>query len=128
MATTPYARSHRASYENFTAECPWCGQESIFNRATDLEDLRPIAFRTVSCLNLRCGELFNINGDSVNSRHEMLIFDCHDLLEQKHYMNCILILAQAHEVFFSLFCASSYCTSPSRRIPTPTSRTRIGLP
>ncbi|HLB48597.1 MAG TPA: hypothetical protein VJL59_16445 [Anaerolineales bacterium] len=85
------------------AQCPWCEQESIFNRATDLKDLSPIAFRTVSCLNPGCGKPFNINGDSVNSAHEMLVFDCYELLQLKHYMNCILTLAQAYEVFFSLF-------------------------
>jgi hypothetical protein len=33
----------------------------------------------------------------------MLIFDCYELIENKHYMACILNLAQAYEVFFSLF-------------------------
>ncbi len=33
----------------------------------------------------------------------MLVLDCHELLRQKHYMNCIITLAQAYEVFFSLF-------------------------
>jgi len=101
--STPYAKKKQTSYENFVAECPWCWQESIFNRATDLKDLTPILFRTVSCLHQDCGRPFNINGDSVNSAHEMLIFDCHELLRLKHYMSCILTLAQAHEVFFSLF-------------------------
>jgi hypothetical protein len=103
MSEVPYAQRKRTSYENFVAECPWCGQESIFNRAADLQDLSPIGFRTVSCLRQECGKTFNINGDSVNSAHEMLVFDCHELLQLKHYMNCILTLAQAHEVFFSLF-------------------------
>lgn len=103
MSVIPYAERKRTSYENFVAQCPWCGQESIFNRATDLKDLSPIAFRTVSCLNPACGKPFNINGDSVNSAHEMLVFDCYELLQLKHYMNCILTLAQAYEVFFSLF-------------------------
>ncbi|MCI0559021.1 MAG: hypothetical protein MN733_11035 [Nitrososphaera sp.] len=103
MNEIPYAKKKRTSYENFAAQCPWCGEESVFNRATDLKDLNPIAFRTVSCQNLSCGKPFNINGDSVNSAHEMLILDCHELLHLKHYMNCALTLAQAHEVFFSLF-------------------------
>jgi hypothetical protein len=97
-----YAERKRTSYENFAAECPYCGEESIFNRATDLKDLAPIAFHTVSCLSPTCGRPFNINGDSLNSAHEMLLFDCYDLLERKHYMNCILTVAQAYEVFFSL--------------------------
>lgn len=98
-----YAEKKRTSYENFVAQCPWCGQESIFNRASDLKDLRPIASRTVSCLNPACGKPFIINGDSVNSAPEMLVFDCYELLQLKHYMNCILTLAQAYEVLFNLF-------------------------
>ena len=50
-----------------------------------------------------CGKPFRIIGDSVNGAHEMLIFDCYELLERKHYMNGLLSLAQAYEVFFSLF-------------------------
>lgn len=103
MSEIPYARKKRTSYENFVAECPWCGNESIFNRATDLKDLSPIDFRTVACLNPECGKPFNINGDSVNSAHETLVFDCYELLQLKHYMNCILTQAQAYEVFFNLF-------------------------
>jgi len=56
-----------------------------------------------SCLSPLCGKSFNINSDLVNSAHEMLVLDCHELLRQKHYMNCIMTLAQAYEVFFSLF-------------------------
>jgi hypothetical protein len=33
----------------------------------------------------------------------MLVFDCQELIDRKHYMNCILILAQAYEIFFSLY-------------------------
>ena len=33
----------------------------------------------------------------------MLVLDSNELLSHKHYMNCIITLAQAHEVFFSLF-------------------------
>ncbi|MCI0557429.1 MAG: hypothetical protein MN733_02960, partial [Nitrososphaera sp.] len=46
---------------------------------------------------------FRIVGDSVNNPHEMLLFDCYELLERKHYMSCILNLTQAYEVFFSLY-------------------------
>lgn len=85
------------------ADCPWCRQDNIFNRATDLHTFEPIAGRNVSCQNADCRKPFRIVGDSVNSAHEMLIFDCHELIERKHYMNCILTLAQAYEVFFNLF-------------------------
>ena len=33
----------------------------------------------------------------------MLIFDCCELLDRKHYMNAVLSLAQAYETFFILF-------------------------
>jgi hypothetical protein len=103
MDNIPIGETKRTSYENFVAECPWCGKESIFNRASDLISFEPIAGCNVSCLSADCGKPFRIGGDSVNSAHETLIFDCHELIEHKHYMNCILSLAQAYEVFFSLF-------------------------
>lgn len=103
MSNIPIASKNRTSYENFIAECPWCGKESIFNRASDLRTFEPIAGRNVSCQSVDCDKPFRIVGDSVNSPHEMLISDCYELVERKHYMNCILTLAQAYEVFFSLF-------------------------
>jgi len=103
MSNIPIARKKRTSYENFVAECPWCGKESIFNRASDLRTFEPIAGRDVSCLSVDCGKPFRIVGDSVNNRHEMLVFDCYELIGRKHYMNSILSLAQAYEVFFSMY-------------------------
>ena len=99
----PVTKVKQASYENIVVECPWCGRENIFNRASDLRTFEPIAGLDVSCQNVECGKPFRIVGDSVNNRHEMLILDCYGLLERKHYMNCILTLTQAYEVFFSLF-------------------------
>jgi hypothetical protein len=103
MTEVPYARDKRTTYENFEARCPNCGKWCIFNRVTDLKDPSPISFRQVECLSDSCGKPFNINGDSINSPHEMLILDCYDLLARKHYMGCILSLAQSYEVFFSLY-------------------------
>lgn len=102
MGKIPEAKIKHASYENIPVECPWCGQESIFNRASDLRILEPIAGLNVSCQSNNCGRPFRMVGDSVNCAHEMLILDCYELLERKHYMNCILTLAQAYEVFFNL--------------------------
>ena len=98
----PVIRIKQASYENIVVECPWCGRENIFNRASDLRTFEPIAGLDVSCQNVECGKPFRIVGDLVNNPHEMLILDCYGLLERKHYMNCILTLTQAYEVFFSL--------------------------
>ena len=99
----PVARNKRTSYENFVAECPWCGKDSIFNRASDLGTFEPIDGRDVACQSADCGKPFRIIGDRVNNAHETLVLDCYELIERKHYMSCILNLAQAHEVFFSLF-------------------------
>lgn len=103
MSDIPVIRIRRASYENIVCECPWCGKENIFNRVSDLNSVEPIGGRDVSCLSADCGKPFRLIGDSVNEPHEMLLFDCRELLERKHYMNAVLSIAQAYEVFFSLF-------------------------
>lgn len=90
-----------ATYENFIAECPSCGATNTFNRASDLHTLRPIDFHQVTCQ--RCNQPFSISGDCVNVAHEMLLFDCHAFIERKQYMQCVLTVAQAYEVFFSHF-------------------------
>lgn len=121
MSDIPVAENQRTSYENFIALCPWCGSENIFNRATDLHTFVPIAGRDVICQYAVCGKPFRIVGDSVNEPHEMLINDCYELIEQKHYMNCLLTLAQAYEVFFSLFFRvellyKPFCADSSRNL------------
>jgi len=75
----------------------------VFNRASDLKDFAPIGHRQVSCLNEKCQKPFNIGGDSINAACDMLIFDCYELKKGKRYCYCILNLAQAFEVFFSLY-------------------------
>lgn len=99
----PLAEETRVSYENFAATCPFCHIESIFNRASDLKTFSLIDSRDVVCLNQDCGKTFRITGDIVNAVHEMLIYDCYELIDRKHYMSCILNLAQAYEVFFGLY-------------------------
>jgi hypothetical protein len=103
MSETPIAHIKRASYENVMADCPWCGEESIFNRASDFRTFELVFGRDVLCLNIDCHKPFRIVSDSINPPDEMLIFDCYELVEHKHYMNCILSLTQAYEIFFSLF-------------------------
>jgi hypothetical protein len=48
-----------------------------------------------------CGKRFDISGDIVNPAHELFIFDCQDLLRDKRYMQCILLIAQSYEMFFN---------------------------
>jgi hypothetical protein len=128
VSEIPLASNRRASYENFVAECPHCFRESIFNRASDLRTFEPIAGRDVFCLSVGCGKPFRIVGDSVNNRHEMLVYDCYELVERKHYMNCILSLAQAYEVFFSLFFRVELLYKPFGADPNPdlTEMNRLG--
>ena len=103
MSDIPVVEGKRTTYENFVADCPTCGRESVFNRASDLGTFELIAGRDVSCLESTCGEPFRIVGDSINDAYEMLIYDCYELRDRKHYMSCILNLAQAYELFFGLF-------------------------
>ena len=90
-----------SGYENIVVDCPLCNRELVLNRAADLGTFDPISGTNVYCL--ECGKEFWINSDSVNERHEAVIFDCHDLLRTKRYMNCILNVCQAYEMFFSLY-------------------------
>jgi hypothetical protein len=103
MDKIPHATNRTVSYENFNAECPICGFQNVFNRVSDLQDTSPIANKQVVCLRSACGQTFCITGDSINSVHDMLIFDCYQLKEEKRYCYCVLNLAQAHEAFFSLY-------------------------
>ncbi|MGD1157733.1 MAG: hypothetical protein ABSA41_18185 [Terriglobia bacterium] len=93
----------KATYENFYATCSWCGRRNTFNRASDWHDLGVVDYKEVDCLYPDCAKRFFVNGDQVNPCYEMLIYDCYDLLEAKHYSYCILNLAQAFEVFFSQY-------------------------
>ncbi len=99
----PYAREKETTYENFVAVCPHCGRKNRYNRASDLKTFAPIDFLTVTCLSTACGRAFNINGDTINPAHQMLLFDCHELMRRKQYMQCVLSTAQAYEVFFNHF-------------------------
>lgn len=112
MNKIPVAKTIYTNYENFAAECPWCGKKNIFNRASDLATFEPIAGLDVVCLSNKCGKEFRLIGDTLNSPHEMLIYDCYKLIQQKQYMNTILTLAQAYEVFFNLFLRIEFLYKP----------------
>lgn len=103
MSKLLYAKKKETSYENFTAWCPYCTYKNIFNRITDLKTTEAIGFMKVKCLNDVCGKEYNINGDSISPAFKMIVFDCYDLKREKRYSSCILNLAQAFEVFFSLY-------------------------
>ncbi|MBI3200843.1 MAG: hypothetical protein HYZ29_04800 [Myxococcales bacterium] len=90
-----------ATYENVHATCPLCAHQNVYNRRSDLNNLRPIDNARVKCEN--CSDQFDIVGDLINPAHEMLLLDCRPLFDRKHYMQCVLGIAQAYEVFFDHF-------------------------
>jgi hypothetical protein len=99
--TVLYSKKTDPTYENFVADCPHCSASNIFNRASGLRTFRPIALRTVECQ--ACDRPFKINNDLVNAAQQVLLFDCYAFIERKQYMQCVLSVAQAYEVFFSHF-------------------------
>lgn len=101
-----------AGYENVTATCPYCKNNSIYNRASDLETFECIGNHKVMCLRENCGKGFSISGDRTNSAHEMFLSDCEPLLEQKKYMGVILNITQAYEVFFRQYLLVEYAWRP----------------
>jgi hypothetical protein len=92
-----------STYENVRVRCPWCRRDSIFNRRSELNGEVAIANLTVECSHKDCGKRFVIIDDSANESFEMLVFDTYELIDAKRYMAAILNLAQAHEVFFSMW-------------------------
>jgi hypothetical protein len=46
---------------------------------------------------------FKINKDSADAAHQMLLSACYTFIERKQYMQCVLGVAQAYEVFFGHF-------------------------
>ena len=95
------ARIKLSGYENIVVDCPICNREIILNRASDLGSFEPIAGISTNCP--ECKGEFWLNGDRISERHKALIFDCHDLLRDKKYMNCILNVCQSYEIFFGLY-------------------------
>src|SRR5207248_2223257 len=86
-----------STYENIYADCPHCGYQNIFNRASDLKTFEPIAGRDVACTNSDCRRPFRIVSDRINPAHQALLFDCADMLRRKQYMQCVLAVAQSYE-------------------------------
>ena len=115
----PIVRIRHANYENVIADCHWCGHECTFNRASDIGTFEPIWGRDIQCLNESCQKPFRIISDNANERHEMLVFDCQQLLERKQYMYCILNLTMAYEMFFSLFLRVELLYKPFVMDPNP---------
>jgi hypothetical protein len=99
----PKSSRMRPTYENFEAECPYCKRENVFNRASDLGTLEIIQGREIRCLYNDCRAVFWIGADLINSPWEMILMECHEHVDRKRYISCILHTAQSYEMFFGAF-------------------------
>ncbi|GAF78174.1 unnamed protein product [marine sediment metagenome] len=95
----PLSQKTEKNYENFIARCPICDHRNIFNRCSDLKTFKPIDFKKVECFN--CHKSFGINGDDISPPYEYVYRECHKLIIEKHYINCIINLSQSIEMFLA---------------------------
>ena len=104
----------RKDYETIAARCDGCGSLCTFNRVEDIGDPGPYhSGRYVVCT--ECGRPFWVFGDAIDPAYELLIFDAEEHMRRKHYMLCVMSLAQAWEMFFATFCYSNYLYRPFYR-------------
>lgn len=99
-----------ATYENVHANCPHCKARNVYNRRDDLPHPGPIDNASVTCAS--CGHGFHIVGDLINPSHELLLFDCQRLFEEKRYADVAFTAAKAHEVFFLHFMHVQFLWKP----------------
>jgi hypothetical protein len=86
------------TYENIFVDCPYCKQELIFNRVSDLKTIMPISGIILECEN--CKKEFWTYGDSVtSSKYRWFLDDLTILSKNKNYGLYILVLCQACEIF-----------------------------
>jgi hypothetical protein len=104
-------------YETVTTTCEHCGSRRVYNRIDDIGEPGPYAGRYVECL--ECREQFWIFGDIINPAYELLVFSARERFGTKRYMQCVALLAQAWEMFFSLFAYSNYLYRPYYVDPDP---------
>ena len=104
----------RKDYEIIAARCDGCGSLCTFNRVEDIGDPGPYySGRYVVCT--ECGRPFWVSGDAIEPAYELLLFDAEEHMRAKHYMLCVMSLAQAWEMFFATFCYSNYLYRPFHR-------------
>jgi hypothetical protein len=108
----PTVHIANASHENIDVVCPLCGVNSRYNRRSDLGTTKPIGGLEITCDNGACRTPLWVVGDSINDVFEVLLFDCADLLESKHYASCAVNASQAFESFGSQFLRVRLCYLP----------------
>ena len=101
-----------STYERVGAKCPFCGRRSVYSRVSDIGHTNPIDGAEVVCQNHECRRPIWIMGDAINPAHEMLVLECYDLQREKRYASCILSLAEAYEMFFSLYLRMEFAYRP----------------
>jgi hypothetical protein len=98
-------------YETITARCDECGSLCTFNRVDDIGDPGPYySGPYVGCT--ECGRPFRVSGDAMDPAYELLLFDAEQHMRRKHYMLCVISIAQAWEMFFVTFVYSNYLYRP----------------
>jgi hypothetical protein len=96
------ARDVQHSYENVEAQCPHCGEWSVYNIATDIRPKPPVVSGEVVCRKATCGQPFRLIGNA-NHPFEHLLWDAQRLLEENRHMPAVLMAAQAFEVFSGFY-------------------------
>lgn len=87
-----------ATFENIIVECPYCFQELIFNRVSELETIMPISDTNLKCKN--CEKEFWASGDfTTSAKYNWFLDDLFFLKKNKKYGLYILALCQACEIF-----------------------------
>ncbi|HET8797818.1 MAG TPA: hypothetical protein VFO89_09025, partial [Thermoanaerobaculia bacterium] len=89
------------NYELVRAHCPACGDENVFNRASDLCTFEPILHLSVECQTKNCRHQFSINGDQIGPAYKTFYYEAYDFVAQKRYSFAILSVVQALELFFA---------------------------
>ena len=114
MASTDYSwkivRISKADYETIEATCEHCGEACTFNRREDFSHVGPYAGENVNCTH--CGREFRIVGDTINAPHELFIFAAKEHFREKRYMLAVTTMAQAWELFFSMFAEATFLYRP----------------
>ena len=100
------------SYERVVADCVHCGCRNVYSRVSDLGRTGVMDSIQLHCQNPDCDRSFSAMGDTINPPYQMLWLDCWGLKRDKHYMYCVLNLAQAYEMLFSAYLMSEFVYRP----------------
>lgn len=112
---TAFASEIDATYETISATCTHCGELNTYNRVSDLGTCEAIDSLEVKCQHEACGKPFRVTGDLINPAHEMLLYECRSFLDRKRFMQCVLSVSQAYEVFFNHFMYVEFLYRPAAR-------------